>query len=116
MAANIPGLWHRYLVQAMMYLNKNRGLHLAILDINKGDLMGYNMVDLTMWDKTLKYKFTVRIYEDCFNIESTTVAVWRIERRAHMASKAMKDRQRIILRLAYCMWKDWKDSREEDID
>lgn len=103
----------RYIVQAFMRLNKARGLNLALLDLEYADLMGWDFIKAHMYDKTLKYKFDVMLNEFIFTREDTMT---NLDIAAKIKGKDLNERERIILRVAYTIWKDWKESRNDEVD
>ena len=103
----------RYIVQAFMRLNKARNLDLALLDLQYTDLLGWDFIKAYMWDKTLKYKFEVMLNEFIFTRED---AMTNLDTQAGILGKNLTEREKIILRVAYTIWKDWKETRNVEVD
>lgn len=94
----------RYIVQAFMRLNKAQNLNLALIDLEYADLMGWDFIKATMWDKKYNQKFEVMLNEFIFTREDT---MSKLDAEAKIAGKNLTEREKIILRVAYTIWKDW---------
>ncbi len=103
----------RYIVQAFMRLNKARGLNLALLDLEYADLMGWDFIKAHMYDKTTQTKFDSMLNEFIFTREDTMT---NLDTQAKILGKNLNERERIILRVAYTIWRDWKETRNVDVD
>jgi len=103
----------RYIVQAFMRLNKARGLNLALLDLEYADLMGWDFIKAHMYDKTTHTKFDSMLNEFIFTREDTMT---NLDTQAKILGKNLNEREKIILRVAYTIWRDWKETRNVDVD
>lgn len=103
----------RYIVQAFMRLNKARGLNLVLLDLEYADLMGWDFIKAHMYDKTMKTKFDSMLNEFIFTREDTMT---NLDTQAKILGKNLTERERIILRVAYTIWRDWKETRNVNVD
>ena len=103
----------KYVVQAFIRLNKVRGLDLALLNIEYTDLMGWDFIKAHMWDKTLQYQFDVMLNEFIFTRED---AMTNLDTAAKILGKSLPENEKIILRVAYTIWRDWKTSRNDDVN
>ena len=95
----------RYIMQAFMKLNKVRGLNLALLDLEYADLMGWDFIKAHMWDKTLNTKFDVMLNE--FIFIGHEYAMTKLDTEAKIIGKNLSNRDIIILRCAYTIYRDW---------
>lgn len=103
----------RYIVQAFMRLNKARGLNLVLLNLEYADLMGWDFIKAHMYDKTMKTKFDSMLNEFIFTREDTMT---NLDTQAKILGKNLTERERIILRVAYTIWRDWKETRNVNVD
>jgi len=103
----------KYIVKAFTRLNKVRGLDLALLNIEYADLMGWDFIKVHMLDKILRHGFEVMLNELIFTKED---AMTNLDAEAKILGKALPEDERIILRIAYTIWKDWKESKNDEVD
>ena len=103
----------RYIVQAFMRLNKVHNLQLALLDLEYADLMGWDFIKAKMWDKKYKQKFDVMLNEFIFTREDTMT---NLDTQAKIIGKNLTEREKIILRVAYTIWKDWISTGSSNYD
>lgn len=101
----------RYIMQAFMRLNKARGLHLALLDLEYADLMGWDFIRAHMWDKTLNTKFDVMLNEFIFKGHEKAMTV--LDTKAGILGKDLKERDLIILRIAWTILRDYTTAKNE---
>ena len=105
----------RYIVQAFMRLNKARGLNLALLDLEYTDLMGWDFIKAHMYDKTLHTKFDVMLNE--FIFKGHDGAMTNLDTNAGILDKLDKlsERDLIIIRCAYMIWRDYSTQKNEEV-
>lgn len=95
----------RYIILAYMHLNKVRGTHFALLELGPIVYQGMNFIQATMYDKDRHEKFTALINEKIF--EGHGYAFTVLDTKAK-AGPNLNDRDLILLRIAYTIWRDWK--------
>lgn len=103
----------KYISRALIRLNKARGLNIVLLDLEYADLLGWDFIKAHLYDKTLNYKFDSMLNEFIFTREDT---MSNLDKAAGISEKNLDIDARIIIRVAYTAWKDWKETRNADVD
>ena len=98
----------KYISKAIIRLNKARGLNIALLDIEHDNLIGYHFIKVHLYDKTLNYKFDCMLTEIIF-IEKDDER--GIDKEAGISDKKLDADTKTIIRIAYLIWRDWKETR-----
>ena len=75
--------------------------------------MGWDFIKAHLYDQTMKTKFDVMLNEFIFNHEA---AMSVLDTQAGIKNKNLSEREKIILRIAYTVWRDWKATRNVDVD
>ena len=103
----------KYISKAIIRLNKTRNLNIVLLDLEYTDLMGYNFIKVHLYDKTLKYKFDSMLNEIIFNGKDT---MSNLDKSAGINDKELDVDTKAIIRIAYTIWRDWKETRNDNVD
>lgn len=103
----------KYISRAITRLNKARGLHIVLFDLEYADLMGWDFIKAHLYDKTLNYKFDSMLNEFIFTREDTMT---NLDTQANLKDKNLDTETKTILRVAYTIWRDWKETRNADVD
>ena len=101
----------KYISKAIIRLNKARGLNIALLDLERTYLMGWNFIKAHLYDKTLKHKFDSMLNEIIFTRKDTMSG---LDKEAGIDDKELDDDTKTILRIAYTIWGDWKETRNDN--
>lgn len=102
-----------YILKALTSLNTARGLHIVLLNLEYADLMGWDFIKVHLYDKTLNYKFDSMLNEFIFTRED---AMTVLDTRANINDKNLDNETKIILRVAYTIWRDWAEARNANVD
>ena len=73
--------------------------------------MGWNFIKVHLYDKTLKYKFDSMLNEIIFTRKDTMSG---LDKEAGIDDKELDDDTKTILRIAYTIWGDWKETRNDN--
>ena len=103
----------KYISKAIIRLNKARNLNIALLDLENAKLMGYNFIKVHLYDKTLKYKFDSMLNEIIFTGKDT---MSNLDKEAGISEKELDVDTKAIIRIAYTIWRDWKETRNDSVD
>ena len=103
----------KYISKAIIRLNKARGLNIALLDLERTYLMGWNFIKARLYDKTLKHKFDSMLNEIIFTRKDTMSG---LDKDAGISDKDLDADAKAIIRIAYIIWEDWKDTRNDNMD
>ena len=103
----------KYISKAVIRLNKARGLNIALLDLEHADLMGWNFIKAHLYDKTLKYKFDSMLNEIIFTRDGI---MSNLDKAAGIYEKELDDNTKTIIRIAYTIWRDWKETEDGNMD
>lgn len=108
----------KYISRALTRLNRARGLNIVLFDLEHTDLMGWNFIKAHLYDKTLNYKFDAMLNEFIFTREDamTVLAMTVLDTQANIKNKNLDDETKTIIRIAYTIWRDWKETRNADVD
>ena len=98
----------KYISKAIIRLNKARNLNIALLDLERTDLMDWDFIKVHLYDKTLNYKFYSTLNEIIFNGKD---AMSNLDKFAGISDKKLDDDTKTIIRIAYIIWRDWKETR-----
>lgn len=101
----------KYISKAIIRLNKARGLNIALLDLERTYLMGWNFIKARLYDKTLKHKFDSMLNEIIFTRKDTMSG---LDKEAGISNKELDDDTKAIIRIAYIIWGDWKETRNDN--
>ena len=101
----------KYISKAIIRLNKARGLNIALLDLERTYLMGWNFIKARLYDKTLKHKFDSMLNEIIFTRKDTMSG---LDKEAGISDKELDDDTKAIIRIAYIIWGDWKETRNDN--
>ena len=103
----------KYISKAIIRLNKVRGLNIALLDLEHADLMGWDFIKVHLYDKTLNYKFDSMLNEIIFTGKDT---MSNLDKSAGINDKKLDADTKAIIRIAYIIWEDWKETRNGNVD
>ena len=103
----------KYISKAIIRLNKARGLNIALLDLENTKLMGYDFIKVYLYDKTLQYKFDSMLNEIIFTGKDTMSS---LDNEAGISGKELDADTKTIIRIAYTIWRDWKETRNDNVD
>lgn len=98
----------KYISKAIIRLNKVRGLNIALLDLEYADLMGWDFIKTHLYDKALKHKFDSMLNEIIFTRKDTMSG---LDKEAGIDDKDLDADTKAIIRIAYIIWEDWKETR-----
>ena len=98
----------KYISEAITRLNKARGLNIVLLNLESTVLMGYCFINVHLYDKTLNYKFDSMLNEIIFTEEDTMSS---LDKEAGINDKDLDANTKAIIRIAYTIWRDWKETR-----
>ena len=101
----------KYISKAVIRLNKARSLNIALLDLEHADLMGWNFIKAHLYDKTLKYKFDSMLNEIIFTRKDTMSG---LDKEAGISDKDLDADTKAVIRIAYIIWRDWKETRNDN--
>ena len=96
-----------YIVKAMLKLNKNKNLHLALFDIKTGTLLGFDILRVAIFDKATNKKFESNVWVDCFDPNFKGQRIDGIETRAGIIGSNLIGDAKVIGRVAWLMFKDY---------
>ena len=102
----------KYISEAITRLNKARGLNIVLLNLESTVLMGYCFINVHLYDKTLNYKFDSMLNEIIFTEEDTMSS---LDSSAASSEKQLDDDTKTIIRIAYTIWRDWKETRNGNV-
>ena len=103
----------KYISKAIIRLNKARNLNIALLDLEYTDLMGWDFIKVHLYDKTLNYKFDSMLNEIIFTGKDT---MSNLDKSAGINDKELDVDTKAIIRIAYTIWRDWKETRNDNVD
>ena len=103
----------KYISRALRRLNKARDLNIALLDLEHIDLMGHDFIRAHLYDKTLNYKFVSMLNEIIFTRDGI---MSNLDKAAGIYEKELDDYAKAIIRIAYTIWRDWKETRNDNVD
>ena len=103
----------KYISRALRRLNKARNLNIALLDLEHSDLMGWDFIKAHLYDKTLKYKFDSMLNEIIFTRDGI---MSNLDKAAGIYEKELNDYDKAIIRIAYTIWRDWKETRNANVN
>ena len=103
----------KYISKAIIRLNKARGLNIALLDLEYTDLIGHDFIKAHLYDKNLNYKFVSVLNEILFNRKDTMSS---LDNLAGISEKELDDDTKAIIRIAYTIWRDWKETRNANVN
>ena len=101
----------KYISKAIIRLNKARDLNIALLDLEHADLMSWNFIKARLYDKTLKHKFDSMLNEIIFTRKDTMSS---LDKEAGINDKDLDADTKAIIRIAYIIWGDWKETRNDN--
>ena len=103
----------KYVSRALRRLNKARNLNIALLDLEHTDLMGWDFIKVHLYDKALNYKFDSMLNEIIFTGKGTMSS---LDKAAGIYEKELDDDTKAIIRIAYTIWRDWKETRNANVN
>ena len=103
----------KYISKAIIKLNKARNLNIALLNLEYTELIGWDFIKASLYDKTLNYKFVSVLNEIIFNRKDTMSS---LDNLAGISEKELDDDTKTIIRIAYTIWRDWKETRNGNVD
>ena len=103
----------KYISKAIIRLNKARGLNIALLDLEHAYLMGWDFIKAHLYDKTSKHKFDSMLNEIIFTRKDTMSG---LDKEAGISDKDLDADTKAIIRIAYVIWEDWKETRNGNMD
>ena len=103
----------KYISKAIARLNKARGLNIVLLNLESTVLIGYNFINAHLYDKTLQHKFGSMLNKIIFTEEDT---MSNLDKEAGISDKELDDDTKTIIRIAYIIWEDWKETRNDNVD
>ena len=98
-----------YIVKAMLKLNKNKDLHLALLDIKPDTLLGFDILRVVLLDKATNKKFESNVWVDCFDPNFKGQRIDGIETRAGIIGSNLTGDAKVIARVAWLIFKDYQN-------
>ncbi len=103
----------KYISKALIRLNRARSLNISLLDLEYADLMGWDFIKAHLYDKTLNYNFDSMLNEFIFTREDTMT---NLDIQAGIKDKNLDDEAKTIVRIAYIIWREWKETRNTNGD
>ena len=103
----------KYISKAIIRLNKARNLNIALLDLEYAELIGWDFIKANLYDKTLQYKFDSMLNEIIFTGKDTMSS---LDNEAGISGKELDADTKTIIRIAYTIWRDWKETRNDNVD
>ena len=103
----------KYISRALRRLNKARNLNIALLDLEYTELMGWDFIKVHLYDKTLNYKFDSVLNEIIFTRDGN---MSNLDKAAGIYEKELDDYDKAIIRIAYTIWRDWKETRNANVN
>ena len=103
----------KYISRALRRLNKVRNLNITLLNLEYTELIGWDFIKASLYDKTLNYKFDSMLNEIIFTEEDTMSS---LDSLAGISEKELDDDTKTIIRIAYTIWRDWKETRNDNVD
>ena len=100
----------KYISKAITKLNKARGLNIALLDLEHAYLMGWDFIKAHLYDQTSKHKFDSMLNEIIFTKKDTMSG---LDKEAGISDKDLDADTKAIIRIAYIIWEDWKETRND---
>ena len=74
--------------------------------------MGYDFIKVYLYDKTLQYKFDSMLNEIIFTGKDTMSS---LDNAAGISGKELDADTKTIIRIAYTIWRDWKETRNDNV-
>ena len=103
----------KYISRALRRLNKVRNLNITLLNLEYTELIGWDFIKASLYDKTLNYKFVSVLNEIIFNRKDTMSS---LDNLAGISEKELDDDTKAIIRIAYTIWRDWKETRNANVN
>ena len=103
----------KYISKAIIKLNKARNLNIALLNLEYTELIGWDFIKASLYDKTLNYKFDSMLNEIIFTRDGI---MSNLDKAAGISEKELDDDTKAIIRIAYTIWRDWKETRNGNVD
>ena len=103
----------KYVSRALRRLNKARNLNIALLDLEYTEFMGWDFIRVHLYDKTLNYKFDSMLNEIIFTRDGI---MSNLDKAAGIYEKELDDYAKAIIRIAYTIWRDWKETRNANVN
>ena len=103
----------KYISRALRRLNKARNLNIALLNLEYTELIGWDFIKASLYDKTLNYKFDSMLNEIIFTKKDTMSG---LDKDAGISDKDLDADAKAIIRIAYIIWEDWKETRNDTME
>ena len=103
----------KYISRALRRLNKARNLNITLLNLEYTELIGWDFIKASLYDKTLNYKFDSTLNEIIFTRDGT---MSNLDKAAGIYEKELNDYDKAIIRIAYTIWRDWKETRNANVN
>ena len=103
----------KYISRALRRLNKVRNLNITLLNLEYTELMGWDFIKASLYDKTLNYKFDSTLNEIIFTRDGI---MSNLDKAAGIYEKELGDYAKAIIRIAYTIWRDWKETRNANVN
>ena len=103
----------KYISKAIIRLNKARNLNITLLNLEYTELIGWDFIKASLYDKALNYKFDSMLNEIIFTGKET---MSNLDKSAGISDKKLDADTKTIIRIAYTIWRDWKETRDGNMD
>lgn len=103
----------KYISKAIIRLNKARNLNITLLNLEYTELFSWDFIKASLYDKTLNYKFDSMLNEIIFTGKDT---MSNLDKSAGINDKELDVDNKAIIRIAYTIWRDWKETRNDNVD
>ena len=103
----------KYISRALRRLNKVRNLNITLLNLEYTELIGWDFIKASLYDKTLNYKFDSMLNEIIFTRDGI---MSNLDKAAGIYGKELDDYDKAIIRIAYTIWRDWKETRNANVN
>ena len=103
----------KYISRALRRLNKVRNLNITLLNLEYTELFSWDFIKASLYDKTLNYKFDSLLNEIIFTGKDT---MSNLDKEAGISEKELDVDTKAIIRIAYTIWRDWKETRNDNVD
>ena len=103
----------KYISKAIIRLNKVRNLNITLLNLEYTELFSWDFIKASLYDKTLNYKFDSLLNEIIFTRDGI---MSNLDKAAGISEKELDDDTKAIIRIAYTIWRDWKETRNANVN
>ena len=103
----------KYVSRALRRLNKVRNLNITLLNLEYTELFSWDFIKASLYDKTLNYRFDSLLNEIIFTRDGI---MSNLDKAAGIYEKELDDYAKAIIRIAYTIWRDWKETRNANVN